>query len=310
MKALSPPRPRCALSARTTPRRRLARYDLSALRYLFFAGERLDPDTYHWATQKLGIPVIDHWWQTETGWAIAANPLGVEALPIKPGSPTVPMPGYDVRILHPDGTAADPAKRAHLPQPAAAAGHLARRCGTTKPVRALLPVEHPGYYLTGDGGYIDEDGYLFVMGRIDDVINVAGHRLSTGCDGGGAGGSPRGGRMRRDRRPRRNQRPGPPRVRRPEGRRSAEGLASECGRARPRRDRCGGVLKQVTSSPHCQRHARARYYENDARHRPRTSRAAALDHRRSRRTAYSAPGAASVGRHQLAMVPIVNNGRA
>ncbi|MDI3313100.1 MAG: propionyl-CoA synthetase [Mycobacterium sp.] len=160
----------------------IARYDLSALRYLFQAGERLDPDTYNWASQKLGIPVIDHWWQTETGWAIAANPMGVEPLPIKPGSPTVPMPGYDVRILRADGSGCEPGEEGaiciRLPLPP---GTLPTLWRDDDRYQASYLCEHPGYYLTGDGGYLDEDGYLFVMGRIDDVINVAGHRLSTGA---------------------------------------------------------------------------------------------------------------------------------
>ncbi|QZT61868.1 propionyl-CoA synthetase [Mycolicibacterium austroafricanum] len=157
-------------------------YDLSGLKYLFLAGERLDPDTYHWASEKLGIPVIDHWWQTETGWAIAANPMGTEALPIKAGSPTVPMPGYDVRILHDHGheceTGQDGAICIRLPLPP---GTLPTLWNADDRYQASYLTEHPGYYLTGDGGRFDEDGYLFVMGRIDDVINVAGHRLSTGA---------------------------------------------------------------------------------------------------------------------------------
>ncbi|MDX1884983.1 propionyl-CoA synthetase [Mycolicibacterium sp. 120270] len=159
----------------------MSRYDLSCLRYLFQAGERLDPDTYAWASAKLGIPVIDHWWQTETGWAIAANPMGVEQMPIKAGSPTVPMPGYDVRIQRVDGSECEPGEEGaiciRLPLPP---GALPTLWGDDARYEASYLCEHPGYYLTGDGGYIDEDGYLFVMGRIDDVINVAGHRLSTG----------------------------------------------------------------------------------------------------------------------------------
>jgi propionyl-CoA synthetase len=159
----------------------LAKYDLSALRYLFQAGERLDPDTYKWASEKLGIPIIDHWWQTETGWAIAANPMGVEPLPIKPGSPTMPMPGYDVRILRADGSGCEPREEGaiciRLPLPP---GTLPTLWADDDRFEASYLSEYPGYYLTGDGGYLDEDGYLFVMGRIDDVINVAGHRLSTG----------------------------------------------------------------------------------------------------------------------------------
>jgi propionyl-CoA synthetase len=160
----------------------LSKYDLSGLRYLFQAGERLDPDTYNWASEKLGIPVVDHWWQTETGWAIAANPMGVGPLPIKPGSPTVPMPGYDVRILRVDGSECEPGEEGAicitLPLPP---GNLPTLWGDDDRYVASYLSEHPGYYLTGDGGYFDEDGYLFVMGRIDDVINVAGHRLSTGA---------------------------------------------------------------------------------------------------------------------------------
>ncbi len=156
-------------------------HDLGCLKSLFFAGERLDPDTYHWATAKLSIPVIDHWWQTETGWAIAANPMGVEPLPIKPGSPAVPMPGYQVAILHPDGSGCAPGEEGaiclSLPLPPGTFPSLWRDDARFE---SSYLCEHPGYYLTGDGGYLDEDGYLFVMGRIDDVINVAGHRLSTG----------------------------------------------------------------------------------------------------------------------------------
>ncbi len=160
----------------------LARHDTSSLAYLFVAGERLDPDTYHWAADKLGVPVIDHWWQTETGWAIAANPMGLQPLPIKAGSPTVPMPGYDVHILHDDGSRCDAGEEGaiciSLPLPP---GTLPTLRGADARYQASYLSEHPGYYLTGDGGRIDEDGYLFVMGRIDDVINVAGHRLSTGA---------------------------------------------------------------------------------------------------------------------------------
>jgi len=159
----------------------LGKYDLSALRCLFQAGERLDPGTYHWASDKLGIPVVDHWWQTETGWSIAANPMGVEALPIKPGSVTVPMPGYDVRILAPDGSECDANEEGaiclRLPLPP---GTLPTLWGDDDRYVASYLSAFPGYYLTGDGGYFDEDGYLFVMGRTDDVINVAGHRMSTG----------------------------------------------------------------------------------------------------------------------------------
>jgi propionyl-CoA synthetase len=159
----------------------LAKYDLSTLRALFLAGERLDPDTYQWASDRLGIPVVDHWWQTETGWPVAANPLGIEALPAKAGSPTVPMPGWDVRVLSPDGEPApvdvDGALVVTLPLPPGALPTLWR--DDERFVSSYLS-RYPGYYLSGDGGHLDADGYLFVMGRMDDVINVAGHRLSTG----------------------------------------------------------------------------------------------------------------------------------
>jgi propionyl-CoA synthetase len=157
------------------------KYDLSALRYLFQAGERLDPDTYRWASETLGIPVIDHWWQTETGWAIAANPMGVERFPIKPGSPTLPMPGYDVHVLRAGGSPCEAGEEGaicvRLPLPP---GALPTLWGDDARFEAAYLREQPGYYLTGDGGYLDEDGYLYVLGRVDDVINVAGHRLSTG----------------------------------------------------------------------------------------------------------------------------------
>jgi propionyl-CoA synthetase len=160
----------------------LRQYDISSLRTLFLAGERLDPDTYHWASDLLGVPVIDNWWQTETGWPIASNCLGIEALPIKPGSPTRPVPGYDVAILDPDGnrcpSGVEGAVVLRLPLPPGTLTTLYN--DDDRYVRSYLS-RYDGYYLSGDGGYFDEDGYLFVMGRMDDVINVAGHRLSTGA---------------------------------------------------------------------------------------------------------------------------------
>ncbi len=159
-----------------------AKHDLSTLRALFLAGERLDPETYRWAGDLLGIPVVDHWWQTETGWPVAANPLGLEALPAKAGSPTVPMPGWDVRVLDPSGAPApadvDGALVVKLPLPPGALPTLWR--DDERYVSSYLS-RYPGFYLSGDGGHVDADGYLFVMGRMDDVINVAGHRLSTGA---------------------------------------------------------------------------------------------------------------------------------
>lgn len=159
----------------------LAKYDISSLKTVFLAGERLDPDTYEWTTATVGLPVIDHWWQTETGWAICANPQGIESLPIKPGSPSVPVPGYDVRIVSGSGEQLPAGEEGNivikLPLPP---GTLATLWGNDELYRTQYLVHFPGYYLTGDAGYVDEDGYLFVMGRTDDVINVAGHRLSIG----------------------------------------------------------------------------------------------------------------------------------
>ncbi|HNV48669.1 MAG TPA: propionyl-CoA synthetase [Spirochaetota bacterium] len=158
------------------------KYDLSNFKYLFLAGERLDPDTYHWASDLLKKPVIDHWWQTETGWSIAANCMGLEPFPIKAGSPTKPVPGYQVEILDaegkklPNGTEGMVAIK--LPLPPATLPTLWQNDDKYK--ESYLDM-YPGYYFTGDGGYYDTDGYIYIMGRVDDVINVAGHRLSTGA---------------------------------------------------------------------------------------------------------------------------------
>ncbi len=160
----------------------LRRHDLGGFRALFLAGERADPDTLRWAERILGVPVIDHWWQTETGWPIAANPLGIEHLPVKAGSPTLPMPGYAVEVLDVDGR---PVPRGEmgtiaikLPLPPGALPTLWNADGR---FRDSYLAEFPGWYSTADAGTMDADGYLFVMGRTDDVINVAGHRLSTGA---------------------------------------------------------------------------------------------------------------------------------
>jgi len=155
--------------------------DLSKFENLFLAGERLDPDTYHWATAHLGVPVIDNWWQTETGWPIASNLRGLDPMPIKPGSPSVPIPGYDIKVLDetgkelPIGTEGNIAITLPLPP-----GTLPTLWGDDQRyIDSYLKV-FPGMYASGDGGYLDEDGYVYIMGRTDDVINVAGHRLSTG----------------------------------------------------------------------------------------------------------------------------------
>jgi propionyl-CoA synthetase len=156
-------------------------YDLSNFRTLFLAGERADPPTVEWAEKQLKVPVIDHWWQTETGWGIVGNPMGLGALPVKHGSPTVPMPGYDVRVVD-EACRELPAGKMgsiviKLPMPPACLPTLWQNDARFK--ESYL-AEFPGYYKTADAGYKDEDGYLFIMGRTDDIINVAGHRLSTG----------------------------------------------------------------------------------------------------------------------------------
>ena len=156
-------------------------YELGSLAALYLAGERLDPETYHWACQVLGVPVIDHWWQTETGWAICGNCRGLEELPTKPGSPTKPVPGFDLAVLDLAGEALEPPAEGmlalRLPLPPGALPTLWQNDQGF--VDAYL-APFPGYYFTGDAGVIDEDGYVYVMGRVDDIINVAGHRLSTG----------------------------------------------------------------------------------------------------------------------------------
>lgn len=156
-------------------------YDISSLKYLFAAGERLDPGTQRWITEALGVPVIDNWWQTETGWPIAANPVGIEQLPVKEGSATLPTAGYQVEILDPFGEPLPAGQEGNiairLPMPP---GTLATLWGDDERFVESYLTAFPGYYTTGDSGYIDEDGYIFVMGRTDDVINVSGHRLSTG----------------------------------------------------------------------------------------------------------------------------------
>lgn len=163
------------------PKALLQQYDLSALQYIFMAGERLDPATFHWVEDSIGKPVIDHWWQTETGWAISANPAGLELLPAKAGSATVPVPGFVVEILddsgQPQGANVQGYIGLKLPLPP---GCLTSIWGNDDRFVDGYLKSFPGYYASGDGGYRDEEGYLFVMGRTDDVINVAGHRLSTG----------------------------------------------------------------------------------------------------------------------------------
>ncbi len=159
----------------------IGKYDLSHFRTLFLAGERADPDTVKWAETKLGVPVVDHWWQTETGWAIAANPVGLGMLPVKHGSPTVPMPGFDVCVLDESGAPLPRGKLGaiciKLPLPPSC---LPTLWNADERFRSAYLTTFPGYYETADAGYMDEDGYLYIMSRTDDIINVAGHRLSTG----------------------------------------------------------------------------------------------------------------------------------
>jgi propionyl-CoA synthetase len=160
----------------------MAKHDLRNFRVLYLAGERCDPDTLHWAREKLQVPVIDHWWQTETGWPIAANCVGLGMLPVKPGSPTKPVPGYDVRVLDEEGKER-PAKQIgsiviKLPLPP---GCLPTLWENDAGFEQSYTARFPGHYLTGDAGYKDDDGYMYIMSRVDDIINVAGHRLSTGA---------------------------------------------------------------------------------------------------------------------------------
>ncbi|MEQ8395459.1 propionyl-CoA synthetase [Thalassobaculum sp.] len=159
----------------------LAKYDMSNFKAQFLAGERCDPDTLKWCQDKLKVPTVDHWWQTETGWPIVSNCLGIEELPYKPGSPTHPVPGWDVQVLAPDGSAVKPneigAISIKLPLPP---GALSTLWNNDDRFVTSYMTEYPGFYQTGDAGVIDDDGYLHVMTRTDDIINVAGHRLSTG----------------------------------------------------------------------------------------------------------------------------------
>ena len=160
----------------------IGKHDLARFRTLFLAGERCDPDTLLWARERLRVPVIDHWWQTETGWPIAANCVGMGMLPVKPGSPTKAVPGYDVRVLAEDNAEMPRGQigsiAIRLPMPP---GCLPTLWNNDAGYAKSYLERHPGFYLTGDAGYQDEDGYLYIMSRVDDIINVAGHRLSTGA---------------------------------------------------------------------------------------------------------------------------------
>jgi len=160
----------------------LKKYDMSNFKILFLAGERTDPDTLHWAEDKLGTQVIDHWWQTESGWPMAANCMGLHAYPVKPGSPSMPVPGFDIQVLDENNQPVKPgdigAICSKLPLPP---GCLPTLWNADERYKEAYLVDYPGYYKSGDAGYLDDEGYLYVMSRTDDIINVAGHRLSTGA---------------------------------------------------------------------------------------------------------------------------------
>ncbi len=160
----------------------IGKYDLSGFRMLFLAGERCDPDTLLWAQSRLGVPIIDHWWQTETGWSIGANCAGLELLPVKPGSCTKPVPGYDVHVLDAEGREVPRGETGNvvvkLPLPP---GCFVTLYHNDADFVKTYFTAYRGYYLTSDAGFIDDDGYLWIMGRTDDIINIAGHRLSTGA---------------------------------------------------------------------------------------------------------------------------------
>jgi propionyl-CoA synthetase len=160
----------------------IKKYDLSGFRMLFLAGERCDPDTLHWAEERLKVPVIDHWWQTETGWAIGANCAGLELLPVKPGSCTKPVPGFNIHVLDADGKEIPAGETGSIvvKLPLPPGGFTTLYNNDTDYVKTYFSV-YPGYYLTSDAGFIDDDRYLWIMGRTDDIINIAGHRLSTGA---------------------------------------------------------------------------------------------------------------------------------
>lgn len=159
----------------------LSRYDVSSLKRIFLAGERLDPPTYEWLKEHTGLPILDHWWQTETGWAICCNPVGIEMMTTKPGSATVPSPGFNVQVVDMEGSQVPAGEQGQvavkLPLPP---GCLMTVWGDDQRFQNSYLKPIPGFYSSGDGGFIDDDGYVFIMGRTDDVINVAGHRLSTG----------------------------------------------------------------------------------------------------------------------------------
>ena len=228
----------------------IKKYDLSRFRSLFLAGERCDPDTLLWARDLLGVPVIDHWWQTETGWPMAANCMGIEPLPVKPGSPTRAVPGYDVRVFDDEGRDLPAGEMGSitvkLPLPP---GCLPTLWNNEEGYRKAYLEQYPGYYVTSDGGYRDEDGYLWIMGRIDDVINVARTPAFHRRHGGGSRRPSGGGRMRRARRGRRAQGATAAGADRGQGRGRNHGKGAGAGAGGPHapEDRPGGRLQAGTA---------------------------------------------------------------
>ena len=254
------------------------KYDMSRFRTLFLAGERADPETIKWAEKQLDVPVIDHWWQTETGSPMSQNPIGLGQLPVKYGSPGVPMPGYDIQVLddagHPvaSGTLGNVVVKLPLPP-----GCLPTLWNADERFRQAYLAEFPGYYKTADAGYIDEDGYLFIMARTDDIINVAGHRLSTGGMEEVVAEHPECRRMRGRRHRRCHEGPDPVRLRRAQFRRrpgERRDRTGDCAAgARPHR-RCGRIEDRC----HDQAAAEDALRQDPARHHAEDRRQAGLDH--------------------------------
>ena len=256
----------------------LKQYDLARFRVLFLAGERADPPTIQWAEDTLKVPVLDHWWQTETGWCIAGNPVGLGTLPVKYGSTCVPMPGYQVDIVdeacHPVADNQIGSIVIKLPLPPSCFPTLWQQDERFK--EAYLE-EFPGYYKTADAGFKDEDGYVYVMSRTDDIINVAGHRLIDRRHGGGAGRAPGRRRMRGARHQGRHERRGALRLHRAQGRRQPPAERDREGdrSARARQDRPGGV---VQARHHRGAPAQDALRQDPARHHQEDGRPRTLDH--------------------------------
>ena len=285
----------------------VAQYDLKNFRALFLAGERADPDTVTWAQNLLGIPVIDHWWQTETGWAICGNPLGLGLLPAKPGTAGVPMPGYDLRVVDeqcnevPANTMGSLVVKLPLPPSC-----LPTLWGQDDRFREGYLAEFPGHYKTADAGFKDDDGFVYVMGRTDDIINVAGHRLSHRRHGGGLGRAQGRRRMRGGRHRRRAQGRGAGGLRGAQSRRQPPAGRYRAGmlRADPRKDRAGGELQARDgggpAAEDALRQDPPRHHEEDRRRRALDH---ARDHRRSGDPRRDRRGAEGKGRGRVVPTP-------